>query len=143
MTSYLPTALTKPLAAGADVLRGALGGISWGPALSLSKAAVTSLLSKIEVGQLTISDETTGETIIYGQKIAKEHTKKSNGINGVNGVMKKAGGVRQVKLVVKRETFWVRMFLFADMGFAEAYMLGDFECDDLTSFFEVCRCSDE
>jgi cyclopropane-fatty-acyl-phospholipid synthase len=29
------------------------------------------------------------------------------------------------------------LFLFADMGFAESYMLGEFECSDLTSFFEV------
>jgi len=78
----------------------------------------------------------------YGQKMAKEHSKISNSVNGVNGVncTKKAGRVRKVKLVVKREAFWVRLFLFADMGFAESYMLGDFECSDLTGFFEVCDC---
>ena len=43
----------------------------------------------------------------------------------------------RVEIVVKNEAFWVRLFLFADMGFAEAYMLGDFECEDLTSFFQV------
>ncbi len=146
MTSYLPTAITQPLARGTDLLRGALGGVSWGPALSVSKAAVTSLLSKIELGQLSIVDETTGQTTTYGQKTVKEFSKKANGVNGANGAngvngvtgAKKAGGFRKVELVVKRETFWVRLFLFADMGFAEAYMLGDFECEDLTSFFEVC-----
>ena len=45
--------------------------------------------------------------------------------------------MRKVELVVKKEAFWVRLFLFADMGFAESYMLGDFECSDLTGFFEV------
>ena len=139
MTSYLPTAVTQPLARGVDMLRGTLGGMSWGPALSVSKAAVTSLLNKIEIGQLVIVDETTGQTIIYGQKIAKEHSRKTNGVNGVNGATKRTGAVRKAELVVKREAFWVRLFLFADMGFAEAYMLGDFECDDLTSFFEVGR----
>lgn len=87
---------------------------------------------------MIINDETTGERLTYGQKIAKEHSKKTNGVNGVNGT-KKAGGVRKVEITVKAEAFWVRLFLFADMGFAEAYMLGDFECADLTGFFEVGR----
>lgn len=142
MASYLPIAITQPLARGSDLIRGALGGASWGPVLSVSKAAVTSLLTRIELGQLIIRDETTGQTTSYGQKIPKEHTRKTNGVNGVHGAHKKISGVRKVELVVKREAFWVRLFLFADMGFAESYMLGDFECADLTSFFEVnipCR----
>lgn len=140
MTSYLPTIISKPLARGTDLLRGAIGGVSWGPVLSVSKTAVTSLFSRIEVGQLIINDETTEEILVYGQKIAKEHSKKTNGVNGVNGT-KKTGGVRKVEISVKAEAFWVRLFLFADMGFAEAYMLGDFECADLTGFFEVCESS--
>jgi cyclopropane-fatty-acyl-phospholipid synthase len=137
MASHLPTAITEPLARGTDLIRGALGGVSWGPVLSISKAAVTSLLTRIELGQLVIRDETTGQTTSYGQKIAKEHSKTTNGANRVNGAYKKIGGVRKVELVVKREAFWVRLFLFADMGFAESYMLADFDCSDLTSFFEV------
>lgn len=57
-------------------------------------------------------------------------------MNG-NGARKKAGRVEKVDLVVKKEAFWVRLFLFADMGFAEAYMLGEVECADLTGFFSV------
>lgn len=138
MASYLPKAVTKPLAQGADLIRSTLGGVSWGPAVSVSKAAVVSLFGRIELGQLIIKDETTGQTSIYGQKVAKEHAKKTNGINGTK---KKSMRVRRVELVVKRDAFWVRLFLFADMGFAEAYMLGDVECDDLTAFFEVGRCN--
>ena len=136
--SYLPSAVTQPLARGTDLLRGAIGGVTWGPALTVSKAAVTSMLSRIEIGQLKVTDQTTGQTTSYGQKIAKEHSKMSNGINGT----KKYGRVTRVELVVKREAFWVRLFLFADMGFAESYMLGDFECSDLTGFFEVGDFSD-
>jgi len=136
MASYLPPVITQPLARGTDLLRGAIGGITWGPALTVSKAAVTLMLSRIEIGQLIITDQTTGQTTSFGQKIAKEHSKLSNGVNGVNGT-KKSGGVKRVELVVKRDAFWVRLFLFADMGFAESYMLGDFESTDLTGFFEV------
>jgi cyclopropane-fatty-acyl-phospholipid synthase len=137
MTSYIPKAVTQPLAQSADFIRSALGGVSWGPAVSVSKAAVVSLLGRIEVGQLIIRDETTGQILSYGQKIAKEHSKKVNGVNGVNGTKKTSKGVRRAELVVKKEAFWVRLFLFGDMGFAEAYMLGDIECEDLPSFFEV------
>ncbi len=134
MASYLPSAITKPLGRGTDFLRGALGGLTWGPGVTVSKTVVTSMFSRIEVGQLTIIDDITGQTTSYGQKIAKEHSKMSNGVNGT----KKSGGMKKVELVIKREAFWVRLFLFADMGFAESYMLGDFECSDLTGFFEVC-----
>ena len=134
MGSYLPRVLTQPLAVGGDLIRSAAGSVSWSPVLSFSKTAVTSLFSRIEFGTLVINDETTGKTTTYGQKVAKEHAKMTNGANGVN---KKIGGVGKVELVVKRETFWMRLFLFADMGFAEAYMLGDVECADLTGFFQV------
>jgi cyclopropane-fatty-acyl-phospholipid synthase len=142
MASYLPKIVTAPLSHGTDLLRTTLGSITFGPALSVSKSAVASLFSKIEVGTLIITDSATGTTRSYGQKIAKEHKKTTNGVNGVKGIKgsgqgQKAGQVSKVELLVKKETFWVRLFLFADMGFAQAYMLGEVECADLTSFFQV------
>lgn len=108
--------------------------MSWGPALSVSKTAVTSLFERIESGTLVVVDETTRKTNSYGQKIAKEHSKMTN---GVNGTRKKTAGAQEVELHIKKESFWLRVFLFADMGFAEAYMLGEVECADLTGFFQV------
>jgi cyclopropane-fatty-acyl-phospholipid synthase len=35
-------------------------------------------------------------------------------------------------------TFWIRLCIMSDLGFAEAYMYGDAECDDLLSLFKVC-----
>ncbi|CAG8954678.1 hypothetical protein HYFRA_00004600 [Hymenoscyphus fraxineus] len=130
MTSYF----TQPLARGGDLIRSTLGSVSWGPALSISKFAVSSLLSRIEHGTLTIEDQTTGKKQSFGQKIAREHLKTTNGVNGTS---RKSNGVGLVELVVKKETFWVRLALFADMGFAEAYMLGEVECSDLTGFFQL------
>jgi cyclopropane-fatty-acyl-phospholipid synthase len=132
MASYL----TQPLTRGGDLIRNTLGSVSWGPALSVSKAAVTSLFSRIENGTLIVIDETTGRTSGYGQKIAKEHSKMTNGVNGTSN---KRNGAGKVELVVRKETFWVRLFLFADMGFAESYMLGEVECADLTGFFQVFK----
>lgn len=59
----------------------------------------------------------------------------TNGTNGVSTGRKVGGG--RVVLTVRKESFWVRLALFADMGFAEAYMLGEVKCNDLTGFFEV------
>lgn len=130
MASYLPAAVTKPLLQTGDLVRSAIGSISWGPVLSLSKAAVIPILQRIEKGTLVVKDQTTGQTTSFGQKIVGKT------VNG-NGPAQATRARGTVVLTVKKETFWVRMFLFADMGFAESYMLGEVECDDLTGFFTV------
>ena len=135
MTSYLPIAITGSLSYGNDLIRSTIGSFSWGPALSISKIAAISTFQKIEVGTLIISDKTDGKTHVFGQKLAKEDKRVAH---GVNGVYKRAGQTMKVELVVKKEAFWIRSCLFADMGFAEAYMLGEVECEDLTGFFQVC-----
>ena len=35
------------------------------------------------------------------------------------------------------DTFWIRVCTMGDLGFAEAYMYGEIECDDLISTFLV------
>jgi cyclopropane-fatty-acyl-phospholipid synthase len=89
----MPSYLTQPLTCGGDLIRSTLGSVSWGPALSVSKAAVTSLFSRIENGTLVVIDETTGRTASYGQKIAKEHSKMANGVNGTSKKRNGAGTV--------------------------------------------------
>jgi len=138
MSSYLPAAVKQPIVHCADLLRGALGGISWGPALSVSKAAVTSLFKRIENGTLVVVDDTTGTTETFGEQLPKEFIKSAT--NGVNGTKTQSNGAKRVELRIRKESFWVRLFLFADMGFAEAYMLGEMDCADLTAFFQVRGC---
>lgn len=38
---------------------------------------------------------------------------------------------------VIRDTFWFRLVVLADIGFAEAYMAGDCEVSDLVQVFKV------
>ncbi|KAF9648013.1 CFS1-like protein [Thelephora ganbajun] len=38
---------------------------------------------------------------------------------------------------VLNPTFWIRLCLMSDLGFAEAYMYGDAECDDLPALFKL------
>ncbi|KAM3080453.1 hypothetical protein ACMFMG_005407 [Clarireedia jacksonii] len=131
MAAYLPHAVTQPFARSSDFLRSTIGGLTWGPAVSVSKSAVTSLFSKIERGTLLVHEADTRKVTCFGQKLVQEHK------NGVNGNSRKANAPKKVELRVMNQAFWVRLFLFADMGFAEAYMLGEVECDDLTEFFEL------
>ena len=141
--SSVSEALGRPVYRGATFLRGKLGNFTWGPGLAIAKPAVRSIFSTIQVGTLLLIDETTGGRYLYGQPLgpgkfenpteANDFTGLTNGIPGV----RKATAIPRVELVVKSEAFWMRTFLFADMGFAEAYMLGEVECADLTSFFQL------
>ena len=41
------------------------------------------------------------------------------------------------ELRVINDAFWVRLCMMGDLGFAEAYMFGDVQCEDLISTFLV------
>jgi cyclopropane-fatty-acyl-phospholipid synthase len=41
------------------------------------------------------------------------------------------------ELRVVNDVFWIRLCAMGDLGFAEAYMYGDVECNDLVSLFQV------
>ncbi|ETN41895.1 uncharacterized protein HMPREF1541_03834 [Cyphellophora europaea CBS 101466] len=101
-----------------DAVRNYTGSFAWGPLVQLSRSTILNLLKSIEVGQLTVRD-TDGTTTICG-KVPKD---------GENAPVS--------SLRVLRETFWLRLALFADMGLAESYMLGEVACSDLTSFFRL------
>ena len=70
-------------------------------------------LSKIELGDL--------EVIYYDG--SKEHYG--------NGQSPKA------KITIKNLHFFKRIIFYGDIGFAESYMDGDFECDDITSLIQI------
>lgn len=44
----------------------------------------------------------------------------------------------KAELRVVNDVFWFRLCTMGDLGFSEAYMYGDVECDDLVSIFKVC-----
>lgn len=129
----LPPILAGPLSRGAELFRETVGGITWKPALAVAKPAVLSVLSKIEKGTLLVVDEPGETRHVFGQKLSG----KLGQVRAEDDIVRQATIVPRVEIVVKNDAFWVRLFLFGDMGFAEAYMLNDFECEDLTSFFQV------
>jgi len=87
----------------ADGIRRYAGSVTWGPLVQLSRSAILSTLSKITVGQLKVI-EADGHTTICGELGAN--------IKGPS-----------TELRVHKETFWVRMLLFADMVRAQTLAL--------------------
>ncbi|KAJ4481962.1 CFS1-like protein [Lentinula aciculospora] len=43
----------------------------------------------------------------------------------------------KAELRVVNDVFWLRLCAMGDLGFSEAYMYGDVECDDLVSLFQI------
>ncbi|KAJ3930681.1 MAG: cyclopropane-fatty-acyl-phospholipid synthase [Lentinula lateritia] len=84
----------------------------------LARFARTSILSvlsdAISVGQLTITDSEGSRT--YGR-----YRKGSN----------------TVQLAVINDAFWLRLMFSGDLGFSEAYMVGDIEVEDLKSCMDL------
>lgn len=132
--SLLPNFLTRPPSYWVESARGTIGGITWGPSVKLAKWAVHSLFSNVEIGTLVLVDEVEGTSHVYGEAL-KAFKAPGKLVNG-EGASSSSAPPR-VELVVKKSAFWMRLVLFADMGFAEAFMLGEVECDDLTAFFKV------
>ncbi|KAL9601062.1 MAG: hypothetical protein Q9219_002771 [cf. Caloplaca sp. 3 TL-2023] len=100
-----------------DSAQSFLASFTWGPLVRLSRAAVIGLLSRVQIGHVNIVD-IDGSEVICGERWAKK-------------------GVPSVELRVLKEAFWVRLLLFADMGFAESFMLGEVACSELVSFFKI------
>lgn len=76
-------------------IRRTVGSVAWEPAVGLARSYITSLLQKIQTGQLKILD-TNGKTTICGKTQVPEDES-------------------QAELRIHSDAFWVRMLLFADM----------------------------
>ncbi|KAI4123524.1 MAG: hypothetical protein LQ338_005224 [Usnochroma carphineum] len=97
--------------------RSYVGSFTWATLVRLSRAAVLGLLARVKIGHIVILDSDGSETIC-GERWAKE-------------------GIPTTELRVLKDAFWIRLLLFADMGFAESFMLGEVACSDLVSFFKI------
>ena len=78
-----------------DSLRSYVGTFTWDPFVKLSRNTVLGLLRRIEVGQLVVRDKD-GTVTVCGQPGIKD-------------------GSSRTELRVFKESFWVRVMLFADM----------------------------
>ncbi|OAA46292.1 methoxy mycolic acid synthase 1 [Metarhizium rileyi] len=129
----LPQSVNRHLRDGTDLLRSTIGGLAWAPAVTAARYAILTTFSCVDTGMLLLVDEPGETRHVFGQKLSSGADLSATG----SPQERRAGNTPRVEIVIKRESFWMRLFLFADMGFSEAYMLGDFQCEDLTSFFQL------
>ncbi|PWN49548.1 S-adenosyl-L-methionine-dependent methyltransferase [Violaceomyces palustris] len=140
----IPTSLLSPLSR---------------PLIHVSRSSILSLFSRLTVGELEIRTKDGnfrfGDPTLVKSKERNHRTPAAeNGINGskahVNGNGVKKGGsafagavpvnpldAPRALLIVNSDNFWVRMFLGADLGFAESYMSGEVDTPDLGACFNL------
>lgn len=118
--------ITTPLIERASALANYAGSIAWPPMLWASRGAILALLKNIQVGSLQIRDTDGTLTICGSPRRADSEAEK-----------KDVYTIPHSEIEVLNDLFWVRLLLFADMGFAESYMLGEFSCSDITAFFKL------
>lgn len=90
------------------------------PVSKFAEIAVTTVFQRIQKGSLRIV------TPNHVYEFPPHHAKHFDASSGV-----------KAELRVISETFWVRLCTMGDLGFSEAYMYGEVECDDLLPVFLI------
>ncbi|QRV78092.1 cyclopropane-fatty-acyl-phospholipid synthase [Ceratobasidium sp. AG-Ba] len=95
-----------------------MASIGWTPLARIAEKGVLDLMQKITVGHLQVFTP----SHIY------DFPEQRDGMSS-DGPF--------AKLRVVKDSFWIRLALMSDLGFAEAFMYGDVECDDLVALFKI------
>ncbi|KAI0077595.1 S-adenosyl-L-methionine-dependent methyltransferase [Panus rudis PR-1116 ss-1] len=129
-SQLLSTAYTHPLSLSAladkawtSATEAALklsGAYGWSnPLCKLAEAGVINTLQNITNGQLRI--QTPSRTYVFPKSITSSNKNPT----------------LLAEIRVLKPTFWLRLALMSDLGFAEAYMFGEADCPDLISLFSI------
>ncbi|KAH7919588.1 cyclopropane-fatty-acyl-phospholipid synthase [Leucogyrophana mollusca] len=95
-------------------------GAAWSPLTRLAEKAALTLMQRIDVGHLRVlTYSNIYEFPLPGSEVSN------------------ARDDLRAELRVVNDVFWVRLCAMGDLGFSEAYMYGDVECDDLVALFEI------
>lgn len=114
----------------------AVSSLGYGSLVALARSSVLSLFSRIQVGTLTIKDDSDRSIRHFGDDAliaALSRGAKSDNASPKEGRTK---GVHAT-LHVRKDAFWLRMFFGADLGFSEAYMAGEVDTPSLGDCFDV------
>ncbi|KAF5340613.1 hypothetical protein D9611_007425 [Ephemerocybe angulata] len=98
-----------------------------GPLARGAEAMALSVMRNIAAGQLRIS--TPRETFDFPSLASRTER--------VNGVPSSESDPVKAEIRVRSDAFWIRLCLMGDLGFSEAYMYGEVECDNLVSLFKI------
>ncbi|KAK7691989.1 hypothetical protein QCA50_005394 [Cerrena zonata] len=117
--SFVPSLLDRVWNAATENVFSFIQSNEWMEAVSrLAEAAVVNVFSNITVGQLVI--------VTPEKRYAFPADYSGANLSDENAEIR-----------VIKSTFWVRLALMSDLGFAEAFMFGEADCDNLPSLFRL------
>ena len=95
-----------------------------------SLTQLRSLLREISNGTLVI--HTPSHTYTFGEQRPREHL-----FHHHHHHESSASQTPVAELTVRNPNFWLRLCAMGDLGFSEAYMYGEIDCEDLVKVFLV------
>lgn len=134
-------------------LLSALTSPAYSTAVYLARQACLSLFSRLDSAQasglLVIQEKSQPDSpIVYGSPVAKrawnvqQQKLSRQGQLGADDAAPQqshpSDKLSYARLNVESDTFWIRLVLGNDLGFAEAYMGGEVSTPDLGACFKVC-----
>ncbi|CAL1711759.1 unnamed protein product [Somion occarium] len=121
--SWIPYLLDKAWNATTEGVFNLLrGNESLNPVCRLAEVAVINVLKKIDHGHLSVVTPTRTYTFPSTDVPHKETVYDNEEI---------------VEIRVLESTFWLRLGIMSDLGFAEAYMFSEVDCDNLPALFRL------
>ncbi|QRV92947.1 cyclopropane-fatty-acyl-phospholipid synthase [Ceratobasidium sp. AG-Ba] len=96
----------------------AMASVGWTPLARLAEKGVVHSMKKITVGHLQVLTPSQ----VYNFPTLQDGMSSDGPF---------------AKLRVVKDSFWIRLALMSDLGFAEAFMYGEVECDDLVALFKI------
>ncbi|SPO22884.1 related to cyclopropane-fatty-acyl-phospholipid synthase [Ustilago trichophora] len=115
------------------------------PTAAIARSSILGLFSKLTVGQLEVrlldgtihrfGDPTLVKSKQHNHEDATITKTKPSSTN--TELANNSSTAPHAVLIVKSDSFWTRMFFGADLGFAEAYMIGDVDTPDLAACFDL------
>ncbi|CCF54953.1 hypothetical protein NDA11_001009 [Ustilago hordei] len=117
------------------------------PTAAIARSSILSLFFKLTVGQLELRTQD-GQVHRFGDPTlvkSKQHnhepsvaSNKSKSVAAASAELaNNSAKAPHAIIIVRNESFWTRMFFGADLGFAEAYMIGDVDTPDLAACFDL------
>ncbi|GAC93935.1 hypothetical protein PHSY_001503 [Pseudozyma hubeiensis SY62] len=110
------------------------------PTAAIARSSILALFSKLTVGQLEVR-LLDGTVHRFGDPtLVRSKQRSRDGSKSESAAAASSGGSTTAPhaiLIVKSDSFWTRMFFGADLGFAEAYMIGDVDTPDLAACFDL------
>ena len=88
---------------------------AWPPLVAFSRRTILSLFSQIKTGQLIVHDAATNITTVCGALEAEDSGAKAEARAEEASKSGRRRGPPRAELRVQRDSFWVRLLLFADM----------------------------